>query len=567
MAESPELKTLNSIKAVLADKNANEKALKEAFESSQRAFPAQEFKNLTTKMGDDIKDTRKALKARMAEGDSGDGVAAGLAKFLGVDFKSEFFDRLKMIGTGFGEIKKGFKDLGTALGLNKVAKSVGGFWDFLKKILAVGLATVGFISFLEGWSAADKIFGENATFGERLSSGLASVIQSFTGLTDGETADLAKDINVIVTDIIEFLSTEFEAIKNSLKAMWPNVKNAFEGIKRVLEGDIVGGLGQLTSGLGGVGTELFNSESMLLNVVGILAGVKLAGAALSFVSAIGPIFTAMSTIASGLGTVFAAVGGKAALTALLTTLAPTLSAILVPLGIAIAAVVALKSIFDGFSAGMDEFEKSGDISQALSAGLGGFVKSLLNMLTLGLLSDETLDKVEQSVSKFLDPIFEGIADVFKNIWSWIKSSWDDAVFAVKDFLGMELTSEERYKKAEKDLEEKRAKVAFQREQGRGKRFMARQEAELAEVQAEFDGMGAAKALDNKLLASGTGTYKDYIKSIQDSTELTDKQKEIEIDEAKAAREKMTFSSFQNNQTIQNNAIIAKIRPQQEKVVM
>ncbi len=80
MAESPELKTLNSIKAVLADKNANEKALKEAFESSQRAFPAQEFKNLTTKMGDDIKDTRKALKARMAD-DGGDGVASGLAKF------------------------------------------------------------------------------------------------------------------------------------------------------------------------------------------------------------------------------------------------------------------------------------------------------------------------------------------------------------------------------------------------------------------------------------------------------------------------------------------------------
>ncbi len=566
MAESPELKTLNSIKAVLADKNANEKALKEAFESSQRAFPAQEFKNLTTKMGDDIKDTRKALKARMAD-DGGDGVASGLAKFLGVDFKSEFFDRLKMIGTGFGEIKKGFKDLGTALGLNKVAKSVGGFWDFLKKILAVGLATVGFISFLEGWSAADKIFGENATFGERLSSGLASVIQSFTGLTDGETADLAKDINVVVTDIIEFLATEFDAIKTSLKAMWPNVKNAFEGIKRILEGDIVGGLGQLTSGLGGVGSQLLSSESMLLNVVGILAAVKLAGAALSFVSAIGPIFTAMSTIATGLGTVFAAVGGKAALATLLATFAPTLGAVLVPLGIAIAAIVALKSIFDGFSAGMDEFEKSGDISQALSVGLGGFVKSLLNMLTLGLLSDETLDKVQQSVSKFLDPMFEGIGDLFKNIWSWIKSSWDDAVFAVKDFLGMELTSEERYKKAEKDLEEKRAKVAFQREQGRTGRFMARQEAELAELQAEYDGMGAAKAIDNKLLASGTGTYKDYIKSIQDSTDLTDKQKEIEIDEAKAAREKMTFSSFQNTQTIQNNAIIAKIRPQQEKVVM
>ena len=37
------LKTLNSIKAVLADKNANEKALKEAFESTELALVDEVF--------------------------------------------------------------------------------------------------------------------------------------------------------------------------------------------------------------------------------------------------------------------------------------------------------------------------------------------------------------------------------------------------------------------------------------------------------------------------------------------------------------------------------------------
>jgi len=574
MANSPELKTLNEIKEVLTKQNASQKELTDAYDKSQKAFPAESFKTLTKSTGDEIKKQRRAIQNMMDKGP--DNTAAGLSKFLGVDFKSEFFDRLKSISTGFGDIKKGFKDLGKALGLNKVAKAAGGFWDFLKKILAVGLATVGFIKFLEGWNKADEIFGKSATFGERLSAGLATVIGSFMGLTDGEINKLALDINDTVSGIIKFLSTEFSNLATALKNAWPNIKLTFGGFIKILEGDFLGGISDMSGGILGAAGALLESESMLAKAVVALAAIKLAGAVTSFAGAIGPIFTAISTITSGLGTVFAAVGGKAALTTMLATLAPTLSAVLVPLGIALAAIVALKSIFDGFSAGVDEFEKSGDISQALSAGLGGFVKSLLNMLTLGLLSDETLDSVEKSVKKFLDPIFESIGDIFKSIWNWVKSSWDDAVFNIKDALGMELSADERFKKAEKDINEARANVIRKEEavansksdytRNKNQRYLNKAQKDLAEMEAGLSSQLNAKKIDNEIL-SNASSYEGYLKAVDNNTQLTDEQKKQERNEminARATGE--SFTNFQNNQQTTNNMILNKLKPQAERVL-
>ena len=567
MADTPEQKTLNEIKAVLTDTNRTQQQAKEAYEKSQKAFPAESFKTLTKETGDQIKKQRQALKGLMDN--QSENTSQGLAKFLGVDFKSEFFMRLDKIGSGFAEVKKGFKDLSKALGLDKVAKAAGGFWDFLKKIFTIGLATIGFIKFIEGWNKADEIFGKSAGFGERLSAGLATVLGSFMGLTDGEVNKLAKDINETVQGILKFLKTEFDALTTALKAAWPNVKQTFGGFVKLLEGDFIGGITDITGGVIGVGTELMNSESMLAQAVVVLAGIKLLGAVTSFAGAIGPIFTALSTIGTGIGTIFTALGGKAAFTAAMATLAPTLGSILIPLGLALAAVVALKSIFDGFSAGYDEFKNSGDISQALSAGLGGFVKSLLNMLTLGLLSDETLNSVEKSVKKFIDPVFEKIGDLFKSIWNWVKNSFDDAVFAVKDFLGMELSQDERLKKADKDISE--AQVGLLEAQAKAdknpnyapyKRKVESAQKELEEAQkAKFD-LANQNVIDNKILQSGVSTYDDYMKSLISNKQLTDEQRAKELEEASMARNQgQSFQNFQSSQVTQNNAIIQKIRPQ------
>jgi len=569
MADTPEQKTLNEIKEVIKDQNASQKKLSDAYEKSQKAFPAESFKKLSKETGDEIKKQRQSIKKMLDDTQNGEGVSAGLSKFLGVDFKSEFFGRLEKVTQGFGEIKKGFADLGKALGLQKVAKVAGGFWDFLKKIFTIGLATVGFIKFIEGWNKADEIFGKAAGFGERLSAGLATVIGSFMGLTDGEINKLAKDINVTVQGIITFLKTEFDALTTALKAAWPNIKQTFGGFIKILEGDFIGGITDITGGVIGVGTELLNSESMLAKAVVVLAGIKLLGAVTSFATAIGPIFTALSTIGTGIGTIFTALGGKAAFTAAMATLAPTLGSILIPLGLALAAVVALKSIFDGFKAGYDEFEKSGDISQALSAGLGGFVKSLLNMLTLGLLSDDTLNKVEESVKKFVDPILEQIGDLFKSIWNWVKDSYDDAVFAVKDFLGMELSQAERLKKADKDISEAenslleaQAKLNEDPNYVPYKKRVERAQNNLQKAQQEKYDLANQNEIDNKILQSGVSTYYDYMNSLIKNKQLTDEQRAKELEEARVARsEGKSFQNFQTSQITQNNAIIQKIRPQ------
>ena len=572
-----EIKTLGEIKKALQEANDRAKEANAYLERADKKFtPAQiaamssgqqkALADLKSGVQNDLKAQTDAIDKLNIEKSIQEGFFNSLSKFLGVDFVSETFRRLDKVSQGFGEIKKGFQDLGKALGLNKVAKAAGGFWDFLKKLLAVGLVTIGFIKFLEGWNKADEIFGKAAGFGERLSAGLATVIGSFMGLTDGEIYTLAKDINGTVQTIMTFLKTEFDALTTALKAAWPGIKQTFNGFVKLLEGDFIGGIKDISVGITNVGTELWNSESMLAKAVVVLAGVKLAGAALSFVTAIGPIFTALSTIGSGIATIFTALGGKAAFAAAMAAIGPALGSILIPLGLALAVVALLKSGFDGISAGMDEFDKTGDFSQAFSVGLGGFVKSLLNILTLGLLSDETLQSVQDNIAKFLDPIFEGIAGLFKSIWSWVKDAWDDVTFNIKDFLGMELSQSERIKKAEKDIAEAETNLAERQiadmSYAPNRRKLKTAKDQLSEAQSKLANLANRNVADNKILQSGVSSYDGYLNAVRNNQDLTQGQRYEEMKQANLARNKgQSFQNFQTSQITQNNAIIQKIRPQ------
>lgn len=568
-----EIKTLGEIKKSLKEANDKAKKTNEYLERVDKKFdPARQatltaeqtrsLNEIKTDAVNELRKTNEAITKLNLEQQIQEGFFNGVKKFLGIDFVSEAFRRLDKVGQGFGEIKKGFKDLGKALALDKLGKKVGGFWDFLKKIFAVGLATVGFIKFLEGWNKADEIFNKSANFGERLSAGLATVIGSFMGLTDGEINKLAIDINDTVSGIIKFLSTEFSNLSQALKNAWPNIKLTFGGFIKILEGDFLGGVSDLTSGMLGAGNALLESESMLAKAVVVLAGLKIAGAALEFVGAIKPIFSALSVIGSGIGTIFTALGGKAAFTALMATLAPTLSALLVPLGLALGAISILQGLWDGYK----ELEKSGDWSQALSVGLGSIVKNLFNLLTLGLVSDKTLQKIQDSISKFLDPVFEGIAGLFKSIWSWVKDAWDDATFNIKDFLGMKLTAEERFRKAEKDINEKKEEIAFHSTQSRSKRFMEGKQKELAALESKLSSELNAKKIDNEIL-SNASSYEGYLKAVDNNTQLTDEQKKQERNEMIKARSTgESFANFQNNQQTTNNMILSRLKPQTERAV-
>ena len=566
-----EIKTLGEIKKALQEANDKAERANDYLDRADKKFTSAQIAAMSTgqqkalreikvDVRDELNKQTDAITKLNLEKQIESGFFASITKFLGIDFVAETFKRLDKVGEGFGQIKKGFQDLGKALGLNKAAKAVGGFWDFLKKLLAVGLATIGFIKFLEGWNKADEIFGKAAGFGERLSAGLATVIGSFMGFTDGEINTLAKDINVTVSGILKFLKTEFDALTTALRAAWPGIKETFSGFVKLLEGDFIGGIKSFSTGVTSIGTELWNSESMLAKAVVVLAGLKIAGAALSFVGAIKPIFTALSTIGSGIGTIFTAIGGKAAFAAAMSALPGILSGMLVPLAAIAGLFIAAKAGFDGVSAGMEEFDKSGDLSKALSVGIGGFVKSLLNILTFGLLSDETLTKVQENISKFLDPIFEGIAGLFNSIWNWIKDKWDDVTFNIKDFLGMELSQQERLRKADEDIADKQAKLAAAGDKNTG--YRRNLERKLKKAQEAKYELANQNVVDNKILKSGVSSYDQYMSALYDNNELTNYQRQKELNEAQEARNRgQSFQNFQNSQVTQNNAIIQKIRPQ------
>ena len=539
MAETPEQKTLNEISERLKEQNINGGKLLELREKSMQAFPAEAFKTISQETGDAVKAQRAAIDKMLEDGP--DNTASGLAKFLGVDFKSEFFGRLKKITAGFKDIKTGLGDLGKALGLGKVKNAVGGFWDFLKTLIGVGLATVGFIEFLEGWNNANEIFGKQANFGERLSAGLANVIGSFAGLTDGEVEALARDINDTVQSVLAFLSTELKAVQETFRASWPNVKIAFTGLTQILEGEFLSGINNFSSGISGIATNLIESESILAKAVLALAAIKIGSAAIGFAGAIGPIFTAISSIVTGIGTIFAAVGGKAAFIAAFKVIGAgaaaatggTLAAVLVPLALALGAVLLLKGTFDGFKAAVEEYKNSGDPVKALKAFFGTF--------------------------------FDSIIGVFKNIYSFLTDQIDTVVFKVKDFLGLEMTKAEQYKSQSQDVEEQRAKLVSMEERGTfGENQLRRQREKLASMEAELQGVGNAAAIDNQILNSGVSTFKDYIQALEDNKDLTTEQRLEELREAREAREKMSFQNFQVQQNVENKSLIAKIKTRADR---
>ena len=78
-----------------------------------------------------------------------------------------------------------------------------------------------------------------------------------------------------------------------------------------------------------------------------------------------------------------------------------------PVGIA---VTAGKALFDGASAGIEEYKKSGDMGAALREGLAGAASGL----TFGLVSQETISGGLQAIGNAAGSVADGIAGLFKS---------------------------------------------------------------------------------------------------------------------------------------------------------
>ena len=76
------------------------------------------------------------------------------------------------------------------------------------------------------------------------------------------------------------------------------------------------------------------------------------------------------------------------------------------------------SLFKGITAGFDRYKETGNIGEAIVAGLGAIV----DFLTFGLFGEDSLKKMFSAIGDFTKPIIDKIGSVFTGIMDWVKNN-------------------------------------------------------------------------------------------------------------------------------------------------
>ena len=76
------------------------------------------------------------------------------------------------------------------------------------------------------------------------------------------------------------------------------------------------------------------------------------------------------------------------------------------------------SLFKGITAGFDRYKETGNIGEAIVAGLGAVV----DFLTFGLFGEDSLKKMFSAIGDFTKPIIDKIGSVFTGIMDWVKNN-------------------------------------------------------------------------------------------------------------------------------------------------
>ena len=334
-----------------------------------------------------------------------EGFYEALTKFLGVDYRAELFRRFSDLKTGISKIGEGFKQLGSALGLGKAKDLATGIFDFLKNALILGFSVVGLVKFLEGWRTAEKWFGANPDFGQRLSSGLAKVLKSF-GMIENEE-NTARKINEKVTDIKRFIDREAEGLKKSSKGIFAGIGTGFQGLKDVIGGaqdgsptTLLGGLKQLGDGIFKITQELIFSDSIIANIAGIVLVVKILKVAASAAAAV-------KTIGAGLLATFAALGGAAGLSLLAGVI-----------GLGLGVFGAFKGFDKNLEARKAEYEASEKTVldkiyfgfKLLDQAFVDAANMIVETITFGKVTGEDLDRWNKMTNEYLGQLVDAIGN-------------------------------------------------------------------------------------------------------------------------------------------------------------
>ena len=116
-----------------------------------------------------------------------------------------------------GKLGGGAMDKAGEVG-TKISDKVKDGFSFIFDIIKFGLVLFGGLTaltgFMDGWNNAFEWFGENATFGDMLASGLAGIVQAFTGISDEEAKGIAENAAYYINGILGFLGRIVAAFGN-----------------------------------------------------------------------------------------------------------------------------------------------------------------------------------------------------------------------------------------------------------------------------------------------------------------------------------------------------------------
>ena len=83
----------------------------------------------------------------------------------------------------------------------------------------------------------------------------------------------------------------------------------------------------------------------------------------------------------------------------------------------------ISTLFSGIKAGFEKYQETGSFSEAIVSGLGG----MLEFLTFGLLGEDTLKQVFDSLSGVFQPVLDTVSNIFDSIKGFFKGIFGDTV--------------------------------------------------------------------------------------------------------------------------------------------
>lgn len=83
----------------------------------------------------------------------------------------------------------------------------------------------------------------------------------------------------------------------------------------------------------------------------------------------------------------------------------------------------ISTLFSGIKAGFEKYQETGNFSDAIVSGLGG----MLEFLTFGLLGEDTLKQVFDSLSGVFQPVLDTVSNIFDSIKGFFKGIFGDTV--------------------------------------------------------------------------------------------------------------------------------------------